>query len=120
MKARIYNNQWAGNHTSTWLDLNQNKVIANQLVSEWQLTDILPTEEEQKFIKLMFNGENYYEGATPEEIQEQENQIKKQLKQQAYEELLPTDWYVVRFIETGIAIPQEILDQRQAIRNKYE
>ena len=61
-----------------------------------------------------------YINSTPEEIQEQENQQKQQLKRQAYEELLPTDWYVVRFIETGIAIPQEILDQREAIRNKYE
>lgn len=120
MKARIYNGEWAGNHTPTWLDLNQNKVIANQLVSEWQLTDILPTEEEQKFVKLMFNGENYYEGATTNEILQYENQQKQELKKQAYEELLPTDWYVVRFIETGIAIPQEILDQRQEIRNKYE
>lgn len=68
----------------------------------------------------MFNGENYYEGATPEEIAEQENKIKKQLKQQAYEELLPTDWYVVRFIETGIPVSEEILQQRQAIREKYK
>lgn len=49
--------------------------------------------------------------------QEIDNQI---LKYKAYEELLPTDWYVVRFIETGVAIPEEILQQRQAIRKKYE
>jgi len=30
---------------------------------------ILPTEKEKKYIKLMFNGVNYYEGATPEEIE---------------------------------------------------
>jgi hypothetical protein len=61
--------------------------------------------------------------ATPEEIAEQVNQqkqeLKKILKQQQYEELLPTDWYVVRLIETGIAIPEQILQQRQEIRNKY-
>lgn len=48
--------------------------------------------------------------------QEIDNQISKNI---AYEELLPTDWYVVRFIEIGIPIPEEILKQRQEIRNKY-
>lgn len=49
--------------------------------------------------------------------QEIDNKISKNI---AYEELLHTDWYVVRFIETGIAIPEEILRQRQAIREKYK
>ena len=44
----------------------------------------------------------------------------KLLKKQQYEELLPTDWYVVRFVETGVKIPEEILQQRQAIREKYK
>jgi hypothetical protein len=78
---------------------------------------ILPTEKEKKYIKLMFNGVNYYEGATPEEIAEQENQQKQELKRQAHEELLKTDWYVVRFVERGIEIPKEILEQRELIRN---
>lgn len=78
--------------------------------------------ETMNFIKPKINiiTKEVYEGATTDEILQYENKIKQELKQQAYEELLPTDWYVVRFIETGIAIPQEILDQRQAIRNKYE
>jgi hypothetical protein len=54
---------------------------------------------------------------TPEEIAEQENQQKKELKRQAHEELLKTDWYVVRFVERGIEIPKEILEQRELIRN---
>jgi hypothetical protein len=57
---------------------------------------------------------------TQEEIQQQQLEQKKILKQQQYEELLQTDWYVVRFVETGIEIPEEILQQRQAIREKYE
>jgi hypothetical protein len=55
--------------------------------------------------------------ATPEEIAEQENQQKQELKRQAHEELLKTDWYVVRFVERGIEIPKEILEQRELIRN---
>jgi hypothetical protein len=117
MKARIYNNQFAGLHNLEWLNNNQEKVIGGQLVSEWQLTDILPNET---LLKPIWNGSEWIEGATKEQIQQQELEQKKILKQQQYEELLPTDWYVVRFIETGIAIPEEILQQRQAIREKYE
>lgn len=42
---------------------------------------------------------------------------KKQLK---YQELLQTDWYFVRQIETGIEVPAEILLQRTEIREKYK
>ena len=70
--------------------------------------------------KWDFENKIWIEGATKEEIQQQELEQKKILKQQQYEELLPTDWYIVRFIERGIEIPKEILQQRQAIREKYE
>lgn len=46
MKARIINGeQFGGIHTQAWLNNNQNIEIANQLVSEWVLTDILPNPE---------------------------------------------------------------------------
>jgi hypothetical protein len=57
---------------------------------------------------------------TIQEIEEQELEQQKLLKQQQYEELLLTDWYVVRFVEKGVEIPEEILKQRQEIRNKYK
>lgn len=42
-KARIINGEnWGGNHSQNWLDNNQDKVIAGQLVSEWTLIDVLP------------------------------------------------------------------------------
>lgn len=41
-------------------------------------------------------------------------------KQLQYQELLPTDWYFVRQIETGIEVPAEILLQRTEIREKYK
>ena len=40
-------------------------------------------------------------------------------KQMQYQELLPTDWYFVRKFETGVEVPNEILIERQAIRDKY-
>lgn len=38
-------------------------------------------------------------------------------KEQVYSQLQETDWYVVRMMETGKPIPQEILDQREQLRN---
>lgn len=117
MIARILNNEFKGLYTNDFLIKNLDKVINGQLVSEWQLTEVLPNEN---LIKPIWNGTEWIEGATPEEIAEQELEKQKILKQQQYEELLPTDWYVVRFIETGIPVPEEILQQRQEIRNKYK
>lgn len=37
---------------------------------------------------------------------------------EADEFLRSTDWYVIRFGETGVAVPQEILDMRAAARAK--
>lgn len=58
------------------------------------------------------------------EIQDNTNELQneqeiEQLKQMQYNELLPTDWYFVRKAELGIDVPQFILDERQAIRDKY-
>lgn len=39
-----------------------------------------------------------------------------ELKQRAYQQLLQTDWYVTRFIETGKPIPADILELRNKIR----
>ena len=41
------------------------------------------------------------------------------LNQMQFDELQPTDWCFIRQIETGIEVPKEILEQRQAIRDKY-
>jgi hypothetical protein len=45
---------------------------------------------------------------------QQENQ--KNINKQARAYLASTDWYVIRKEETGVAIPQEILDARAAAR----
>lgn len=117
MKIRIVNSEYRGIYTDNFITQNLDNVVNGQLVSEWQLTDILPNES---FIKPIWNDSEWIEGATPKEIEEQQLEQQKLLKQQQYEELLPTDWYVVRYMETGVAIPEEILQQRQEIRNKYK
>ena len=52
-----------------------------------------------------------------EEIEQKEFEL-KQKKELQYNELLKTDWYFTRFIEKGIAVPKEIIEQRELIRNK--
>lgn len=42
-----------------------------------------------------------------------------QLNEMQYSELKSTDWYFVRKVELGIEVPQEILDERDSIRKKY-
>jgi hypothetical protein len=117
MKARIVKNELSGIYTNDFISKNLDKVINGLLVSEWQLTEVLPSES---LLKPLWNGSEWIEGVTPEEIAEQELEQQKLLKQQQYEELLLTDWYVVRFVEKGVEIPEEILKQRQEIRNKYK
>jgi hypothetical protein len=116
MKARIENTEFKGIYTDEFIQENLNNIINGQLVSEWEITEILPTELELKYINLKFDGLIYFEGATIEEIQATKKQVQNL---EIYNELLLTDWYIVRFVETGISIPTEILAERQEIRNRY-
>lgn len=67
MKARILNNKFQGIYTNDFIQYNLQNFINGQLVSEWQLTEVLPSEE---LIKPMWNGTEWIEGATAEEIAE--------------------------------------------------
>jgi len=53
------------------------------------------------------------------EIDAELDAILTQQKQDQFEELRLTDWYIVRQIETGIEVPLDILTQREEIRNRY-
>lgn len=51
------------------------------------------------------------------EIEKIEVEIAQQkINQESRDYLNSTDWYVIRQQETGVAIPQDILDARQAAR----
>lgn len=41
-------------------------------------------------------------------------------KNLANKTLRTTDWYVIRKMETGVEIPQDILDKRAAIKSEVE
>ena len=67
MLIRILNNEFQGIYTSDFIEQNQDKIINGQLVSEWQLTELLPNEN---LLKPLWNGTEWIEEATPEEIAE--------------------------------------------------
>lgn len=45
-----------------------------------------------------------------------ENDPNKTVSQQARQYLYNTDWYIIRFTETAVAVPTEILDDRELAR----
>ena len=61
--------------------------------------EIIPSEFEVEFV--------------PDDFKEQD-----QINAESLQFLSETDWYVTRFVETGIDIPQDIKDQRQEARSK--
>ena len=56
------------------------------------------------------------EPLSQEELDANAQQEQLRINQQSRDYLASTDWYVVRFAETGTAIPQDILDARVAAR----
>lgn len=115
MKARIVNGtDFGGTFPQIWLDNNQNIEFAGQLVSEWELTTILPDST----LKLpVWNGTEWEEGLTLQDI----NALKIQ------EAILIDLEYTARISDLlrkaieklncdGIPIPQDKLDERDALR----
>lgn len=84
MLLKIKNNKPDGIFSQDFINDNFKKIINGELVSEWILVNIFPNEN---FINPTWNGSEWIEGATPEEISEQ--QI-IQLKQKE------TDLYIQR------------------------
>lgn len=47
-----------------------------------------------------------------------ERQAQEQINQDSRSYLAQTDWYVVRWHETGVPVPDDVLEQRQAARGR--
>ena len=116
MLLKIKNNKPDGIFSQDFISDNFKNVINGELVSEWVFTNIFPNGN---YIKPFWNGSEWTEGATPEEIAEASKPKVQNLNLQRYKELLSTDWYFTRFLETGQEVPLEIKQQRQEIRDKY-
>lgn len=56
-------------------------------------------------------------GLTEKELSEKKaREEQERINQEARARLAETDWYVVRFLETGKAIPEDLLAERQRLR----
>ena len=65
-KTRVIDNKPAQTYSLTWINDNLNNFINGALVSEWILAD----EYSENFVSPFWNGTEWIEGATPEEIAE--------------------------------------------------
>ena len=65
-KTRIIDNKPAQTYSLSWINDNLNNFINGALVSEWILAD----EYSENFLSPIWNGSEWIEGATPEEIAE--------------------------------------------------
>jgi hypothetical protein len=71
------------------------------------------------FKKPKWFNNKWIEGMSKEDITLNNQSKINYLNKLQHEELILTDWYYIRFLETEIPIPEEIIQQRQEIRNKY-
>jgi hypothetical protein len=109
MKAKInIDNSFGGLYTEEFIENRQ---------LDWNFTDELPSTD--LFIPIFNNGQ-WIEGATEEDFNNKKEALISELKRQQFSELQPTDFYFIRNIETGAEIPQSVLDERNAIRLKYQ
>lgn len=63
-KTRIINNSPAQSFPVEWIEVNKDNFINGAFVKDW----VLAPKYEGNFIKPLWNGTDYYEGATPEDI----------------------------------------------------
>lgn len=108
------------NYPANWLQcatdeekqqLNIFSIIENSRPSDLFYTNIND--------EIIINGDGNPEliwHATEKDINEIKNFLLQIVKNKAYRALQQTDWYIVRFIETGTPIPEDVQQQRTMIR----
>lgn len=116
MKARILNNEFKGFYTNYFFIENWEKSINGQLVSEWQITEVLPNEN---LINPIWNGSEWIEGATPEEIAEQT--LSKIALHEKYPEVIGMNWQLLQLDNLpGIQRMEPISDKGLKGIKKYQ
>ena len=74
-KTRIIDNKPSGNYTVDWIQENANKIINGELVSEWKFADLYGKD----YINPFWNGSEWVESATKEEIATHNQQLQLQV-----------------------------------------
>lgn len=110
MKARILEIGRCILYTQEFLDFKGSEI------SNWNLTDILPSSD---LLIPIWNDEQWIEGITETELKVIKQNKIDELNKLQFDELLVTDWYIIRKLDIGTEIPLEIVNQRNEIRLKY-
>ena len=114
---------------NTWKDengtyLNFNKLSNAELQAKGFYDIVRPeyNNKLQRLSPLYFDSDKFTYDVIDIEFTETLEELKTQkinkIKQVAQRKLNSTDWYIVRNAENGKAIPQEVLNERQAIRDE--
>jgi hypothetical protein len=88
----------------------------NHIKEEWHMVE----PYNGTFIQPKWNGSQWIEGATEQQHSEWLAGKIALLKAEQFAELQPTDWYIIRQMDTGVPVPEHIREQRAAIRAKYD
>lgn len=114
MKARILeNNDFGGVYKGDFLSKNLNKVINGGLVSEWNLTDVLPGDN---LYKPTWNGTEWIEGFTQQEIDDKLRIEALNYTKQKYELHKTNGWEAYQDFRAKIVLDIEnsIITEEQA------
>lgn len=84
----------------------------NQIVLDEQGNVVYSQIKKQKLVRKLRKLQNEISSHSLKVQQEEQLRINKEAR--AY--LASTDWYIIRNQETGVSVPQEILDARAAAR----
>lgn len=95
-----------GQCTGAWSETQQ----------DWATFEIDELPEEDLSCYYVKNGKLKFEKEKKEKLKKVDDDEK--LKQSLIQYLKDTDWYAIRFIETGKEIPSDIAKQRQTARDK--
>lgn len=113
--TRIINDKPAQTYHSDWIVENQNELVNGELVSNW---DVAPKYDDN-FVTPKWDGINYYESATPEEVQTIKSPIYEKkivsIYSMLYERALRSSMGKGYEYDTY----QKLKDQEDEYRNKY-
>lgn len=87
----------------------------DRIEKDWQMVE----QYIGSFIRPMWDSHKWIEGATTRDREEYISSKIASLKSDQFVELQPTDWYIIRKIDTGEPVPENISNDRAAIRAKY-
>jgi hypothetical protein len=103
--------------------LNDGNGISLRIVDSLADGQLLATNELKEkfksFVKPTIFNNDIIESATPKEIESHKLELLAQLNQMQFEELSKTDWAYIRERELNIDVPIEIVEERKAIREKF-